>query len=110
MRRIQYARPPDPAAADVAISPDGRLGLTGLWTGEISLWDYASGQEIRRLRGHTEMAFGGGTSCPTAAGLYQVRAIFSPPPKTIPCACGMWQPGKSYAAWRGIPTRCGIRT
>jgi WD40 repeat protein len=59
MRRLEYADPPDPAAADVAISPDGRLGLTGLWTGEISLWDYASGEEIRRLRGHTEMVFGG---------------------------------------------------
>jgi WD40 repeat protein len=48
MRRLEYADPPDPAAADVAISPDGRLGLTGLWTGGISLWDYASGEEIRR--------------------------------------------------------------
>jgi WD40 repeat protein len=59
MRRLEYADPPDPAAAAVAVSPDGRLGLTGLWTGEISLWDYASGEEIRRLRGHSEMVFGG---------------------------------------------------
>jgi WD40 repeat protein/tRNA A-37 threonylcarbamoyl transferase component Bud32 len=59
MRRIQYTRPPDPAACDVAISPDGQLCLTGLWTGEISLWDYATGEEIRRLQGHTEMVFGG---------------------------------------------------
>ena len=49
----------DAAAADVAISPDGRLGLTGLFTGEIALWDYASGVEIRRLKGHSEMVFGG---------------------------------------------------
>jgi WD40 repeat protein/type II secretory pathway predicted ATPase ExeA len=59
MRRLEYARPPDPAAAAVAVSSDGQLGMTGLWTGEISLWDYATGQEIRRLRGHTEMVFGG---------------------------------------------------
>lgn len=59
MRRIAYTDPLDPAAAAVAVSPDGRLGMTALWTGEISLWDYASGEEIHRLRGHTEMAFGG---------------------------------------------------
>jgi WD40 repeat protein len=59
IRRLEYERPPDPAAASVAVSPDGQLGLTGLWTGEISLWDYATGQEIRRLQGHTEMVFGG---------------------------------------------------
>ena len=59
VRRLEYANPPDPAAADVAISPDGRRVLTALWTGEISLRDYASGEEIRRLKGHTEMAFGG---------------------------------------------------
>jgi WD40 repeat protein len=59
IRRLEYARPPDPAAADVAVSSDGQLGMTGLWTGEISLWNYATGEEIHRLRGHTEMVFGG---------------------------------------------------
>jgi WD40 repeat protein len=59
VRRMEYADPPDPTAAGVAISPDGRRVLTALWTGEMSLWDYARGEEIRRLRGHTEMVFGG---------------------------------------------------
>ena len=57
-RRIKYPVS-DGAAVDVAISPDGRLGLTGMLTGELALWDYATGEEIRRLKGHTEMVFGG---------------------------------------------------
>ena len=47
------------AASGVDISPDGQMGLTGLWKGDIVLWDYASGREIRRLQGHTEMMYAG---------------------------------------------------
>lgn len=70
-RRINYPVS-DAAAADVAISRDGRLGLTGLFTGEIALWDYASGLEIRRLKGHSEMVFGGVVFTPD--GKYAVSA------------------------------------
>jgi WD40 repeat protein len=33
--------------------------LTGLWNGDINVWDYASGAEVRRLRGHTAMPLAG---------------------------------------------------
>ncbi len=102
VRCLEYANPPDPATADVAISPDGRRVLTALWTGEISLRDYASGEEIRRLKGHT--------SCQTAAVRYLVRATFSLLPGTTLYACGTWKPGRNCVASRGTRTRSGIPT
>lgn len=36
-----------------AFSTDGKLLATGGWHKEISLWDPSTGQEIRRLEGHT---------------------------------------------------------
>jgi len=41
------------------LSPDGRLGVTGHWTGQISLWDYDTGNVRQTLTGHTEMVFAG---------------------------------------------------
>jgi hypothetical protein len=43
--------PPERISA-VALSPDGRLALTGSMAKTIRLWDVASGQPIRLLRGH----------------------------------------------------------
>jgi WD40 repeat protein len=41
----------------VAISPDGRTALTGLFDGDIVLWDIATGEEIRRFSGHAPGKF-----------------------------------------------------
>jgi WD40 repeat protein/serine/threonine protein kinase len=38
----------------VAFSPDGKRLASGSWSGEIRLWDVASGGEIRVLTGHTD--------------------------------------------------------
>ncbi len=59
MRSLTYLGSTDMGATDVAISPDGKLLLTALSTGEISLRDYATGSEVRRLSGHTAPASGG---------------------------------------------------
>lgn len=34
----------------VALSPDGKLVLTGGWEGQMCLWDTATGEELRRLQ------------------------------------------------------------
>lgn len=39
----------------VTYSPDGRFVLTGNWDHTARLWEVASGQELRRFEGHTEM-------------------------------------------------------
>jgi WD40 repeat protein/tRNA A-37 threonylcarbamoyl transferase component Bud32 len=41
-----------PGVRNVAFSPDGQLLATGASDGAIQLWDVASGQEVRALRGH----------------------------------------------------------
>ncbi len=41
------------------LSPRGDMGLTGMFDGQIQLWDYSTGQEIRRLQGHRDMIFAG---------------------------------------------------
>ncbi len=36
----------------VAVSPDGRRALSGLFDGTLRLWDLESGAELRRFEGH----------------------------------------------------------
>jgi WD40 repeat protein len=50
-----------PNFADVDISPDGRTFLVTDGFGDVQLWDTERWQEIRRLKGHTEMIFAGAT-------------------------------------------------
>ena len=40
--------------SSVAISPDSRLLAAGSYDNSITLWDFASGKEIRTLSGHTD--------------------------------------------------------
>jgi WD40 repeat protein len=54
----------DGSALDVALGPDGEHALLASVTGDLSLWDYATGAEIRRLVGHTETPFAGVLFCP----------------------------------------------
>ncbi len=42
------------SARSLAISPDDKTFVTGLNNGVIILWDIATGEEIRRLAGHTD--------------------------------------------------------
>jgi len=46
------------AVWSVAVSPDGRYGLSGDEAGMILLWDLESGELLRRLEGHTDMVTG----------------------------------------------------
>jgi WD40 repeat protein len=39
----------------VALSPDGRLALSGDWQGTLRLWDLDTGKERRRFEGHAKM-------------------------------------------------------
>lgn len=49
----------------VTISPDGRTALTGLFDGDIVLWDIATGAEIHRFIGHAS-----GEYDPTRAAVF----------------------------------------
>jgi Tol biopolymer transport system component len=42
----------------VAISPDGRLALSGSVDKTLRLWDLATGKEVRRLKGHADSCEG----------------------------------------------------
>jgi WD40 repeat protein len=39
----------------VTFSPDGRLIASGSWDKTIKLWDVKTGEEIRTLKGHSEL-------------------------------------------------------
>jgi WD40 repeat protein len=41
----------------VAISPDGKRIATGSWDGSAMLWDAATGERVRTLRGHDGAVF-----------------------------------------------------
>jgi WD40 repeat protein/serine/threonine protein kinase/energy-coupling factor transporter ATP-binding protein EcfA2 len=41
------------AVMDMDISPDGRYLISGNTSGDLILWDYATGEEIRQFRGYT---------------------------------------------------------
>ena len=45
---------PHGAVASAALSPDGKLVVTGSWDHSAKIWDAATGQAIRKLEGgHT---------------------------------------------------------
>ncbi len=46
-------------ASSVAISHDGSRAATGLANGDIVVWDAKTGQELFRLKGHSDRVFGG---------------------------------------------------
>ncbi|MCX9080163.1 MAG: WD40 repeat domain-containing protein, partial [Candidatus Methanoperedens sp.] len=52
---IQALRHLDVPAYSVDLSADGRLLLTGLFNGDIVLWNTNSGEEIQRFSGHTDV-------------------------------------------------------
>lgn len=52
---IEAQRQLDIPAHSVDLSADGRLLLTGLFNGDIVLWDTDSGEEIWRFSGHTDV-------------------------------------------------------
>jgi WD40 repeat protein len=52
---IQALRHLDVPASSVDLSADGRLLLTGLFNGDIVLWNTNSGDEIQRFSGHTDV-------------------------------------------------------
>jgi WD40 repeat protein len=41
------------AVGAVALTPDGRRGLSGSWDASLRLWDLETGQCLRILEGHT---------------------------------------------------------
>jgi serine/threonine protein kinase len=55
----------------VALSPDGRLALSGGMDNSVRLWDVPSGREVRRFDGHTDgvtgVAFVPGGACLSAS-------------------------------------------
>jgi WD40 repeat protein len=50
--RAELPRVGETNVTSVAFAPDRRTLAAGLETGEIMLWDVATGQEVRRLKGH----------------------------------------------------------
>ena len=47
----------DSGVTSVAISPDGRLVVTGCLDNTMRIWDTATGQLIERLRGHKDCVY-----------------------------------------------------
>jgi len=42
----------------VAFSPDGKTLATGSFDNTVKLWDFASGKELRTLKGHASPVYG----------------------------------------------------
>ncbi|MFN2283019.1 MAG: BTAD domain-containing putative transcriptional regulator [Anaerolineae bacterium] len=80
----------EPGIAGVAISPDGKLGLTAFWTGGLQVWDYARGLKVQHLVGHTDMPFAGVHFCPKqACGNEQLTAAGKLPTPTEEISSGL---------------------
>lgn len=58
LRRWEFL-PTDEAVASLSIRADERMAAVGMFDGDISLRSLPDWREIRRLRGHTEMVYGG---------------------------------------------------
>ena len=57
----------------VAISSDGRYGLSASWDKTVKVWDLSSGQELRTLSGHTDYVWGVAISLDGRYGLSASR-------------------------------------
>lgn len=78
LRRLDYRGGRYRVAAALGINGNESVGAIAAFTGEILLWDVASGETIRTLRGHTEMAMAGLAFLPDNRLLSASGDVFAP--------------------------------
>jgi WD40 repeat protein/DNA-binding SARP family transcriptional activator/energy-coupling factor transporter ATP-binding protein EcfA2 len=79
VRRLDYRRGRYRVAASLDLNRDETVGAIATFTGEILLWDVASGEPLRTLLGHTEMAIAGVKFLPDNRRLLSASGnIFAP--------------------------------
>jgi WD40 repeat protein/DNA-binding SARP family transcriptional activator len=79
VRRLDYRGGRYRVAASLDLNRDETMGAIAAFTGEILLWDVASGEPLRTLLGHTEMAIAGVKFLPDNRRLLSASGnIFAP--------------------------------